>query len=242
MKKIIAFSFTILGLLASCKEVVKTKSTDEKSSTKEVVIREDLQKKNTHRISVIEKIDAGGYIYLKVLEKENEYWMAIPGRNIELGATYYYDGGMEMRNFESKNLKRTFDAVIFAEGVRDKNKGGETTVKRNVDKGGTNVVDVDKAPNGIRIATLFENPKEYRNKQVIIKGQVVKVNNGIMGVNFVHLQDGTKGNGAYDVTLTSNDNFKVGDVVTIKGTVVLNKDFGAGYVYDVLVEKAVIFN
>ena len=61
-----------------------------------------------------------------------------------------------------------------------------------------------------------------------------------MNVNFVHLQDGTKANGQYDITLTSNSKFNLGDVVTIKGTVVLDKDFGAGYVYDVLVENTVI--
>jgi hypothetical protein len=61
-----------------------------------------------------------------------------------------------------------------------------------------------------------------------------------MGVNFMHLQDGTKGNGQFDITVTSNDRFIVGNIVTIKGTVVLNKDFGAGYSYDVLIEKAVI--
>ena len=112
--------------------------------------------------------------------------------------------------------------------------------KRSIQKGKTSVVNVEKAPNGIRIAELFENPKAYLNKQVIIKGQVVKVNNGVMQVNFVHLQDGSTGNGKYDITITTNDEFKIGEVVTIKGTVILNKDFGAGYVYDVLIEKAVI--
>ena len=166
--------------------------------------------------------------------------MAIPAKKIEIGATYYYDGGMEMSKFESKSLKRTFESVIFAQGIRDKKDGVQNIKKRTIKKEESKVINVDKAANGIRIATLFGNPKAYQNKQVIIKGQVVKVNNGIMGVNFMHLQDGTKENGEYDVTVTSNAKFKVGEVVTIKGTVVLNKDFGSGYVYDVLVEKAVV--
>ena len=35
-------------------------------------------------------------------------------------------------------------------------------------------------------------------------------------------------------------NFKVGDIVTFEGKLVLNKDFGYGYKYDYLVEKATI--
>ncbi|KGL62667.1 OB-fold nucleic acid binding domain-containing protein [Polaribacter sp. Hel1_85] len=223
-----------IGLLTGCKESEKTKTKKEK------VPVETLTSQNTHQIVVLEKIAAGGYVYLKVLEKEKEYWVAVPGRQIKIGATYYYDGGMEMRKFESKSLKRTFESVIFAQGIRDKKNGVKKVEKSNLQKGKSNVVNVEKAPNGIRIATLFENLEKYQNKQVIIKGQVVKVNNGILGVNFLHLQDGTKGNGKYDITVTSNDEFKIGDVVTIKGTVVLNKDFGSGYAYEVLIEKAII--
>lgn len=247
MKNFIALSITILSLLVSCKDSDKTNSKEEDNSYEKVIKEtraEHLVSKNTHQIVVKEKMASGGYIYLKVLEKGKEYWMAVPGRQVEIGATYYYDGGMVMKNFESKTLKRTFDSVVFADGIRDNNNNNNNGVKKvekkSIPKGETSVANVEKAPNGIRIAELFENPKSYLNKQVIIKGQVVKVNNGVMNVNFVHLQDGTTGNGQYDITITTNDEFKVGEVVTIKGTVILDKDFGAGYVYDVLVEKAVI--
>lgn len=243
MKFFIGITLIITCLFTSCKDSVKTRSTEKKSSLEDAAQTlklEELVIENTHKIIVIEKLEAGGYVYLKVLEKGNEYWMAVPGRKIEIGATYYYDGGVEMRKFESKTLKRIFDTVIFAEGVREKKNVVKKVKKRSIKKEITSTVKVEKAPNGIRIAELFENPKRYQSKQVIIKGQVVKVNNGIMGVNFVHLQDGTKVKGEYDITITSIDKFKIGDVVTIKGTVILNKDFGAGYIYDVLVENAVI--
>ncbi|WP_157663351.1 OB-fold nucleic acid binding domain-containing protein [Polaribacter sp. SA4-12] len=239
MKTIIMKYFTLLflitiGLLTGCKDTEKAKPTEEKVSV------ESIASSNAHEVVVLEKIAAGGYIYLKVSENNKEYWMAIPGRPIEIGATYYYDQGMEMGKFESKSLKRTFENIVFAQGVRDNKDAVKTATKKIINKGNSKVVNVDKAANGIRIAELFENPEAYQNKQVIIKAKVVKVNNGIMGVNFMHLQDGTKGNGQFDITVTSNDRFRVGSVVTIKGTVVLNKDFGAGYSYDVLVEKAVI--
>jgi starvation-inducible outer membrane lipoprotein len=224
-----------IGLLTGCKDAEKAKPAKQKKTIESVI-----SSSNTHQVIVLEKIEAGGYIYLKVSENDKEYWMAIPGRPIKIGATYYYDQGMEMGKFESKSLKRTFENIVFAQGVREDKDDIKTIKKRTINKGTSKVVNIDKATNGIRIAELFENPEAYKNKQVIIKGQVVKVNNGIMGVNFMHLQDGTKGNGQFDVTVTSNHRFKVGNVVTIKGTVVLNKDFGAGYSYDVLIEKAII--
>jgi hypothetical protein len=230
MKHFTLIFLTIIGLLTGCKDSEKAKPTEKK------VPVENVASSNSHQVVVLETIEAGGYIYLKVSEKDKEYWMAVPGRPIEIGATYYYDQGMEMKGFESKSLKRTFESVIFAQGVRD----NKVAKKIKIDKGNSKVVNVDKAANGIRIAELFGNPEAYKNKEVIIKAQVIKVNNGIMGVNFIHLQDGTKGNGQFDITVTSNDRFRVGSVVTIKGTVVLNKNFGAGYSYDVLIEKAVI--
>ncbi len=235
MKSFIATFFIATILLTGCKNSEKTTIIKQNKPV------ESLISKNTHQIVLLEKIEAGGYVYIKVLEKKKEYWMAIPGRPLEIGATYYYDeGAMEMGRYESKSLKRTFENIIFAQGIRDEINPVKKATKRTINKGKSNVVNVDKATNGIRIATLFENLKEYENKQVIIKGKVVKVNNGILGVNFIHLQDGTKGNGEFDITVTSNETFKKDEVVTVKGNVVFNKDFGSGYVYDVLIEKAEI--
>ncbi|WP_194766307.1 DNA-binding protein [Tamlana sp. I1] len=239
MKQIIALSLTTLCLLVSCKDAPKTAPKEEKNTYEAVSQTEPSTSGNTHKIVVTDKIASGGYIYLKVKENDKDYWMSIPDRDVEIGATYYYDGGMEMKDFESKTLNRVFKSVIFAEGIRADNNAVKQTKKSQVQQGKTSVANIEKAPNGIRIAELFENPEAFINKEVIIKGQVVKVNNGIMQVNFVHLQDGTTGNGKFDITITTNDTFQIGEVATIKGTVILNKDFGAGYVYDVLIEKAV---
>ncbi|WP_370424532.1 hypothetical protein [Tenacibaculum dicentrarchi] len=255
MKYFTVIFLVITSVLTGCKNSGKVTTKNQESTTEKVAVEKTNEtiasSSNTHKVVVIEKIPAGGYVYLKVSEKEKQYWIAVPGKQVKIGATYYYDGGMEMRNFESKILKRTFDRVIFAQGIREKNNEvgskhkKETNKKVNaVKKKNTTpkskVGIIEKASNGIRVADLFENPKAYQNKQVIIKGKAVKVNNGIMGVNFIHLQDGTTGNGQYDITVTSNEIVKIGDIITLKGTVILNKDFGAGYVFDVLIEKAVV--
>ncbi len=59
-----------------------------------------------------------------------------------------------------------------------------------------------------------------------------------MELNWVHIQDGTEFEGKFDLTVTSTESFKVGSVVTLEGVLALNKDFGYGYSYEVLLEKA----
>ena len=84
--------------------------------------------------------------------------------------------------------------------------------------------------------------KQLSGKQVEVRGKVVKVNNGIMKRNFLHIQDGTGKQGTNDLIVTSNQTAEVDDEVTITGTVVLDTDFGFGYKYPLLVEKSSIKN
>jgi len=79
-----------------------------------------------------------------------------------------------------------------------------------------------------------------KGQQVTVSGKVVKVNNGIMRRNFVHIQDGTGGQNSNKLIVTSKQTAKVGDQVTITGTVVLDTDFGMGYMYPLLIEQATI--
>ena len=74
----------------------------------------------------------------------------------------------------------------------------------------------------------------------MIKGEVTKFASGIMGKNWSHFQDGTSHEGLYDLMITTQEQVLVGDVVIFEGTVAIDKDFGAGYFYPVIVEAAVI--
>jgi len=71
---------------------------------------------------------------------------------------------------------------------------------------------------------------------------VVKVLNGIMKRNFIHVQDGTGDakSDTNDLVVTSKQSARVGDQVTITGVVAVNRDFGSGYLYPLLVEDASI--
>ncbi len=79
-------------------------------------------------------------------------------------------------------------------------------------------------------------------QQISLRGQVDKYNDGILGWDFIHIQDGSgdAANGDNDLTVTNKDATAVGETVVLTGTTILNKDFGAGYSFPVLMEDASI--
>lgn len=92
------------------------------------------------------------------------------------------------------------------------------------------------------IEGVYQEKAQLKGKQVQVRGKVVKVNNGIMKRNFLHIQDGSGGEGTNDLTVTSAQTADVGDEITVEGTVVLDTDFGFGYKYPLLIEKSTIKN
>ena len=90
------------------------------------------------------------------------------------------------------------------------------------------------------VAALNQNKASLAGKTITATGKVVKVNNGIMGRNFVHVQDGTGDASNNNLVVTSKQTAKVGDLVNVSGVVVVNRDFGSGYSYPLLIEDASI--
>jgi hypothetical protein len=101
-------------------------------------------------------------------------------------------------------------------------------------------IKIDPAQGGITISDLISNKKNYSGKTVKIRGKVTKVNTAIMGKNWIHIQDGTESGGQFDLTITSKIVPNLGDVFTFEGTIALDKDFGYGYTYPVMMEEGKI--
>lgn len=99
---------------------------------------------------------------------------------------------------------------------------------------------IEKAEGGLTIAEVYANRQDLASKEVLIRGRVVKFNPEIMDRNWLHIQDGSGEAGTNDITVTTADQAEVGSVVTIRGTLTLDKDFGFGYAYDVLIEEATV--
>ena len=92
------------------------------------------------------------------------------------------------------------------------------------------------------IADIYKEKAELAGKPVKLQGKVVKVNNNIMNRNFLHLQDGSgdPALGTNDLTITSEETAGMGDTVSVTGTLMVDLDFGSGYKYPLLLEKASI--
>jgi aspartyl/asparaginyl-tRNA synthetase len=89
------------------------------------------------------------------------------------------------------------------------------------------------------VEEIWTQREKLKGKPVAVRGQVVKFT-PVMGKNFLHLRDGsgTADKKTNDLTITTADNVAVGDVVTAKGVIVVDKDFGSGYAYPVMIDDA----
>ncbi len=194
---------------------------------------------------VVEILQTPSYTYLKFEEDGEEYWGAIPRRDdIVKGSTYYFDSSMEMENFPSKELNRTFDRIYFIQAVSDKPfpKAGMVSgdKKGSARVGNMEVQNIEQLEGEISIAELYDNKSDFAGKRVKIHGKVVKFTPAVMGKNWVHIQDGTISGDNFDITITTDDVVKIDDIATFEGLVVLDKDFGYGYAYKLIIEEAVL--
>ncbi|MHC4324820.1 MAG: nucleotide-binding protein [Planctomycetota bacterium] len=242
--KLMLMAISVLLALASfsCRQKDQEQEQQQAQQQQNVHAQQGEAVVDIHKAVVQEVIQANSYTYLKVKEAESEFWIAVTKRQIDAGATISFAGGLEMNNFESKELQRTFEKIYFVDRIL----GGEPSasaqsmsmphgMKPELEK---KEVSIEPAEGGITIGELFANRDSYADKTVLIKGQVTKVNRAIMDRNWVHLQDGTGDSGGYDLTITTGEEVNVGDVVTFEGKITLNKDFGSGYSYEVIMEQA----
>ena len=201
---------------------------------------------DVHKVKLMEVLQTNNYTYLLVRESGEDQWLAVPKMEAVVGKFYYYKGGMEMPNFKSKELDREFESVLFLEKVSDnpdleaKQDIPATTHSAMVKEDAKMKLEISPAEGGITIAELFANKEKYEGKTVKVKGEVTKYNAQIMGKNWIHIQDGTDYNGLFDLTATSAAEVEVGSIITLEGKIALNRDFGYGYTYDVILEEAVL--
>ncbi len=203
----------------------------------------DVNESGNHKAEVKEVVHTTSYSYLRLDENGEESWIAISKQDIQVGETVYYLDGMRMDNFKSEELDRTFEAVYFVQEISDQPiTDTQQMVMGNTEpqKPSLNKIEVavEIPESGVSIGELYTNKVKYNGKSVTVRGQVTKVNTGIMGRNWIHIQDGTGGETNFDLTITSDDIPNVGDIVTYWGVVAVDRDFGAGYSYELIVEEA----
>ena len=246
---IIAISFCSMGIVGcdSGPKVIPSEAQEKASPTSGIFSESDGHEghnheagavnKDVHTVIVEEVLPTEKYVYMHVKEGEEIYWIAAGKQEIKVGGTYFFTDGLLKTNFESKEYGRVFDKLYLVSKIVPAGHGGEEEIGE-VNHAEVVPVKIVHKEGSIKIADLVKNPKKYEGKEVQISGQCVKVNPNIMNRNWLHFIDGTKDE--YDLVITSDAQLPEGHAVTMKGTVALNKDFGAGYKYDILIENGVI--
>jgi hypothetical protein len=195
---------------------------------------------------VLEVQNVDSYTYMRLKTASGETWAAVPTTTVKKGAQVTISNPMVMENFESKTLKKKFDKIVFG-AIADPN--AKPAAAMAAPHGATPaasapVAKVSKAtgPDAKTVAEVVGGKAALKDKTVVVRGQVVKVNSGILGKNWLHLQDGSGSadKGTNDIIVTTADQAAVGDIVTAKGTVRTDVNVGSGYAYAVLIEDAAV--
>lgn len=194
-----------------------------------------------HSVKAIESIDVPNYTYINVDENGRSFWIAVPQMEVKKGEALYFSKSMEMKNFKSETLNRTFESILFVEDIR--NEPSSPTMNQPHPVPSTTreeKISVQKLKDGKSIGEIFGEMNKLNGKDVKVRGKVMKYNPGIMGTNWIHIQDGTAYQNDFDLLITSDTQVQLGQVIIAEGKLVTNKDFGAGYSYKVLIENAKI--
>ncbi len=258
MKKlIITLSLAALTLgLAACGEQQKAPETTKPSTQGMQPAPQTTSPGKSGKVT--ETMNAAGYTYVQVDTGKEKFWAAAPEVKVQVGDSVAVPEGMPMPDYESKTLNRKFDLVYFvpalivngapqagASGAMpeghpqmgdDAGDSGGSGAPKVVAPADINLKGIQKADQ--TVADVYAQKAALNGKSVKIRGKVVKFTPEIMGKNWIHLQDGSGQQGSNDLTVTTSSTAKSGDTVVVAGKLSVDKDFGYGYKYDVIVEDA----
>ncbi len=198
--------------------------------------------------SVVETFDAGGFTYTLLNNGNEQFWAAGPLTALQPGMMIAISAPMPMKNFHSKNLDRDFELIYFTDTITtdapaaaDVESKDRAATAMSPHAGITNtpaskpVTGMKKAEGGYTIAEIIAQKDQLDGKPVRVRGKVVKYTSAVLGHNWIHILDGSSGT---DLTITTNDTAALDDIIVAEGTLGLGKDFGYGYIYDVILENA----
>ena len=202
---------------------------------------------NTGTGTVAETMTSGGYVYVRL--EEDDSWVATTPIPVSVGDKVKYAGGALMKNFSSRTLNRSFESILFVmklEVVNTVNADVHSNVATNdphaVAKTAAAVSpvtgEIPPLEGGKTIADIHAGLDQLKDQQVALRARVMKVSMGIMGKNWITMEDGTGVAPNNRLIATTLEVVGVGDLVIVKGVVHTNVDLGSGYNYSVLIEEA----
>ncbi len=193
---------------------------------------------------VTETMDAGGYTYVLVDTSTNKVWAAATKFQVKPGDLVTVPEAMPMTNFHSQSLNRDFPVIYFAGSIKLNGANAAALPAGHPPMAGQapplkrDFTGLKPAKDGKSVAEIYATSARLEGKSVKVRGKVVKYNANILGKNWLHIQDGTGSAGSNDLLVTTTGASKMGDTVLVEGKVAMNKDFGGGYKYSLLIEEA----
>lgn len=192
---------------------------------------------------VTDIVDVKGYTYAEVDTGKKKVWAAGPTTPLKIGDMVAFSTDMPMENFHSKSMERNFSMLYFIGGfITDKktpaSKSAAVTPPHGLMKQAQvskPVKGVDKAKGGNTIAEIYTDKNKLNEKTIRVRGQVTKFASKIMGKNWIHIRDSST---LDDLTVTTDSTVAIGDIIIIEGKLGLDKDYGYGYVYPLILEDA----
>lgn len=209
------------------------------------VITSSIFAAGNHSGTVLETMNAGGYTYILLEENSQQLWMAGPETTLATGDQVVTDSGMLMKNFESKTLDRVFPEILFVSSIMPQGTNPHATQMPEIGQSHQHnqirdVGNIEKATGGYTVQQLYTSVDQLLGQQVRVRGKVVKFTPQVMGTNWVHIQDGSGDEVTGDLTITTDTNVKVDDIITVEGVLQKDKDLGYGYFFPLIIERASI--
>lgn len=233
MKKIIAISTLSCGLFLGAQPTIHATSEPLSAHEVSMITREPV----LHQGFVRQTIDGGDYLYLDIDAGANRYWVAAPKLPVKVGDEVRFIAELVAEDFKSQALNRTFKELIFTSDIEYRTAIKESDhisfIKERVEK---SPYQIDGT---ISVFEAVKNRKNYGGKSIKIRGKIVKLSRNILERDWVHIQDGTGEKDVARVVFTGKaGDVKVGDIVIAEGKALLDKDFGSGYVYPIVMENS----
>ena len=212
---------------------------------------------------VLETTNTAGYTYVQVDAGGRKLWAATTEFPVKVGDQVVVGAGAAMSGYHSQSLNRTFDLVYFTGRISVNGNGagsapglppghpplpganltlppGHPALNSSTTTSRFDFSRLKRADGGRTIAEIYAGQNQLAGKSVSVRGKVVKYNGMIMGVNWLHIRDGSgdAGNHDDDLIVTTATLAALGATVLVTGMVSTNRDFGAGYKYRVMIEDA----
>ena len=193
---------------------------------------------------VTQVLEAGGYTYAEVDTGKEKVWAASSITPLKVGDRIAFTTEMPMKDFHSSAMNRDFSIIYFVSnfitdesGESGAGAGMAAAHQKQAAAAESMVEGIDKLEDGNTIAELYENKLQLSGETIRVRGKVTKFTFNVMNRNWLHVRDSST---LDDLTIITDNTASVDDIVVVEGKLAVDKDFGFGYFYPLIVEDATV--